>query len=261
MVKLAVYDNRPTRRGAMKLAFKESEIIEYYDGCDFAIGSFDVVFQHYSEMRNEKATKLRKSAKLVVYYGGNGEPDPRWEDRPDPKDSDLRIWRPVHQNGNGALSSEEGKALVGFARSRPFDATKKPEFLKPPESPHVLTALSILCQGFLMVSTEKSADFQTVMKLMGVQQSTQIKEEERKKTIYKKAFSNVFGDKKAKTIIKNAKIEWKRLSSKSERNEVKFKAVESFIMAATSGNPQMDTTVINNAYMALNERLGAASGK
>ncbi len=104
--------------------------------------------------------------------------------------------------------------------------------------PQNLLALSILCQGFLMR-----------LKLSSIEN-----EKDEKKEIYKKAFSKVFGDEKAKTIIENVKKEWESLGDKSG-----FEAVEEFIMTVISDESSMDVSIVENAYQALTRRLGAAS--
>ena len=243
MVKIAVYDNVYSRRTELKKVFKECEVFEYWDRCNHSVESIDVVLQHYGDMHQKKAGELQKLAIMVVYYGGNGEPDPRWKERPNPRKNDERIWRRLEMDGKGSLNFEEAKTLVEYAISKANNTSAKPDILTPPVNTLLLEALFILCQGYLLRH-----------KYLKVSMDEKVEME-----IYKSALTSIFLGENTDNIIEKVKSEWESLSSKPDSNKIKFEAVNIFIKAATSENPQMDTIIIENAYAALNERLGAMS--
>lgn len=104
--------------------------------------------------------------------------------------------------------------------------------------PEILTALSILCQGFLMI-------------LKPIQGKNV---EGEKKEIFKKAFSNVFGDKNTEEVRRIAEGEWETFDPKADFGPVEtlFKSIES--------TEVINYDMVKKAYEELSKRLGAISG-
>jgi len=66
-----------------------------------------------------------------------------------------QIWRAVGVNGDGALSAEEAIKLLEYvSRMLKGEQPDKPSILLPPTEVEHLSALSILCQGYLAAHAE-----------------------------------------------------------------------------------------------------------
>lgn len=163
-VVVAVIDSRRARREAMGKAFSRLAKVEYgwYDQTNnesrfatFAGSSLEVltspllILRHFRDMR--VASDLRS---FTVYYGGHrpDEPDPDYI----PKKHRERMWRAVHPDGKGALSSTEASEVLAYARKiieRSHQA-RRPKCLSRPINKQALSALAILCQGYLAAYSE-----------------------------------------------------------------------------------------------------------
>lgn len=117
-----------------------------------------------------------------------------------------------------------------------------------------LVALSILCQGYLIVHAKQGAgdDVPEWLKRASEQLPvltplvTKVQEPD---------FWNVFEGKSAKELGDLADTEWKGLAGDGD-----FDTVTKLISALTSGKPVMDVKMVVEAYKAIQTKLGAGLG-
>jgi len=140
----------------------------YYPNCKNKVQKACVCLLHYGDLEEILAIDVLRSAELVVYYGGSGEPDPRWkEDLPEGNKGKERIWRKIDREGIGALTSREANQLIAYAKSlSKGDKVAKPAFLEPSRKRNTLIALCILCQGYLAINGSENVDAKRASWLM-----------------------------------------------------------------------------------------------
>jgi hypothetical protein len=121
--------------------------------------------------------------------------------------------------------------------------------------PQNLLALSILCQGYLMVCGNQGQEVQAALKQMGGEPSTSIKYADRQSIVKKSSFWNVFDEKDVANLVEMAKTEWNSLQGDGDLD-----AVVKLIEAAKSKELVTNASMVASAYTELAKRLGAASG-
>ncbi len=151
MIKISIVDSSAARRKKLVQGFRNKSIAvnEYHSRAHPESHTTDILMVHYED---DMAAILNISRSVVVYYGGAGEPDGRWDSRRDQRPYCHRFWsRPIYPTGSGSLTDDEISELVLYASAimRGEANIKVPAFLQPPPDYSTLIALSILCQGYL----------------------------------------------------------------------------------------------------------------
>lgn len=212
-------------------------------------GDFDLVLVHYTD---ERPFVNGLSRRLVVYYGGAGEPDSRWGKRLDQRSGSERIWRAIDQNGTGAPTQEEAGALLTYVSALTEQRNSPlPALLQQPRDHPLLDVLAILCQGFLVALPAKTHDQAVASALiaMGAKPGETLCCAEllpcKPDAQYWDLVRDAFGSKPESV----AKAEFCR-----EADDPQFLAVNKLVVAVARRQKLQDA-VVAEAYLALSERL------
>ena len=112
--------------------------------------SFDLCLIHGGDIDKRD----RVDADYRIWYSGKRGYDSRVGDVEAIQDED-QIWRAIGASGGGALSGDEATELLEYVEEvRDSGQAEAPDILLPPASVSHLSALSILCQGYLAVHVE-----------------------------------------------------------------------------------------------------------
>ncbi|MCX6580746.1 MAG: hypothetical protein NT166_11245 [Candidatus Aminicenantes bacterium] len=140
-----------------------------------------------------------------------------------------------------------------YLKETPLSKWRIDGFYKPYTFKPQLTALHILCQGYLMVC-EDNNDVKHARNLMGV---TAFPVYNRKLHIMPKSlFTKVFGKREASELLEIAEKEWN-----SFPGDVDFEPVKTFINAATSTNLEVENSIVARAFIAIDNKLRGNNGK
>ncbi|MBK5275591.1 MAG: hypothetical protein JJE30_11135 [Desulfuromonadales bacterium] len=158
MFTVSIVDRQQSRRQSLTAFFKDANctIREFglYD--ELVEHSPDLLLIHFRD--GEKNIDVVKRS-VAVYYGGGGESDdPDWINRKDTRQECHRIWRAVMPDGKGSLTKDEAKELFSYVKDVIAGKADRsiPLFLEPPRHPNIITALAILCQGYLAVHSPET---------------------------------------------------------------------------------------------------------
>jgi hypothetical protein len=159
---VTIIDRDEIRRTAMQNAFKNIAKVQYGfnpgggSKNDFRADSSGALLKEFASsvltLRHIGDSKFDTQLKtgLTVYYSGNGGDDRRYKELGDFK-SLKRIWRAV-SGKLGVLTEMEAQRLIDFARNfQTNPQATEPEFLNPPKTISAISALFVLCQGYLAV--------------------------------------------------------------------------------------------------------------
>lgn len=165
---VVILDSNANRRRKMVDAFKglarvqvvydpsapvkdsSSVIMKTAEGTSLSsVGPALVALRHVSEPH----LTPHLNAFMTVYYGGNGSSDPKF-----PADAQEKIVRSVNP-GAGTLTPDEARNLLNYSADKKAGtkATARPAFMVEVPSYEILPALSILCQGYLVVFAEQNS--------------------------------------------------------------------------------------------------------